>query len=251
MTMLLGVLIFMFGAILGSFFNVIGMRLPRGESFIGKERSRCDSCKKVLKWYHLIPIVSYLLQVGRCDYCGAGIGKQHLYVELATATLFTIAYSVFGLEPELIVALLFISMSVIIVIADIHYMIIPNSVLLFFLPVFLLARGMIHLESVYDGVITAIIAFIVIVLIIIISKGGMGMGDAKLYAMIGLVLGSKLLILTFILSLIIGSTIGLYLRYTGKLKKKAPFPFGPSIIAGALLAYFWGQPVIDWYLSLL
>lgn len=241
---------FIFGTTLGSFLNVVGLRLPAGKSFISNERSECPHCNHTLKWHELIPVLSYVAQGGKCKSCKSPISIQYPLIELATGFLFGLAFIKFGLSLELIVAVLFSSMLVIIFVADLKYLIIPNKVLLFFLPLFIIGRIISPLDPWYSPLVAAVVGFVAIMVIILVSKGGMGAGDMKLFFVIGIVLGLGNLILTFVLSCFIGLAMGIVLMIKGHVKKGTPFPFGPSIVIAAIIAYFAGGYVIEWYTNL-
>ena len=117
------------GLVFGSFFNVVGLRVPKGESIVTPP-SHCDKCNRRLMAIDLVPVFSYLFLGGKCRTCGAKIGFFYPLMELLTGILFAFAYIQFGLTLELAVALLFSSLLVIITVSDIAYMLIPNKVLL-------------------------------------------------------------------------------------------------------------------------
>ena len=119
-------LFFILGAILGSFFLVIGTRLPLNENVL-TGRSRCDNCKTVLKWYELIPIFSFLFQRGKCNYCHKKISKEHLIMEIVTGLLFGYGYIYYGINLSLFTFLVILSVTLIIFISDFKYMIIIDS----------------------------------------------------------------------------------------------------------------------------
>src|SRR5690625_1273159 len=127
------VIFFVVGCTLGSFFNVVGLRVPRRISFI-HDRSFCPHCNEQLQWFELIPILSYVLQLGRCKTCDHKIRFIYPLVEWMTGGLFAFSYVQLGFQLELVVILFFISLLNIVFVSDITYMIIPNKVLLFFLP---------------------------------------------------------------------------------------------------------------------
>ncbi|WP_392396826.1 prepilin peptidase [Sutcliffiella horikoshii] len=171
--------------------------------------------------------------------------------ELLTAVLFVLAPILMGWTYELIVAWTFISMLIIIVISDLHYMIIPNKILLFFLGLFILERFFIPYQPIPEHLIGMAVGFLIPFLVAIISKGGMGGGDVKLFAVLGFVLGWELVILTFFLSSLIGMIAALVGMMFGKVKRGVPFPFGPSIALAALITYFKGEQILHWYFTLL
>jgi len=243
------VIFFIFGSVLGSFFNVVGLRLPKNISF-SHDRSYCPTCQRQLRWYELIPIFSFLFQKGKCRGCESRISFMYPFIELSTALLFVYSYLEIGFDLELITALIFISMLMIIFVADKTYMLIPNKILLFFLPLILLMRVISPLHPWYDALIGAGIGVILLSIIIILSKGGMGGGDMKLFGVLGLVLGWKGVLLTLFIASLLGSLMGIVLIIIHRVNRKQPIPFGPFIIIAALITYFFGNELIVAYFSL-
>ncbi|MBO1003373.1 prepilin peptidase [Pseudogracilibacillus auburnensis] len=241
---------FLAGAIFGSFFNVVGLRVPKKIPF-SNDRSYCPNCEKQLHWYELIPIISFIIQFGTCRNCQTRISFIYPFIELVTGILFVYAYMKIGLHLELITALLLISMLMIIVVTDLSYMVIPNKILLFFLPFFILLRTLSPLEPWYNAVFGAAIGFLLIALIIFFSKGGMGAGDMKLFGVLGVVLGIGNVLLTFFIAACLGAIIGSILMIVKRVNRKQAIPFGPYIVVGALISYFYGNNIIQAYLSLL
>src|SRR5699024_483903 len=244
------ILFFLLGLIFGSFFNVVGLRLPTRQPFVN-DRSRCPHCRETLSWRELIPVLSYLLQRGRCRHCRAGISWIYPVVELLTGCLFAASFAVLGWQFELLIALLLISMLMIIFVSDMVYMLIPNKVLLFFLPLFIIGRLVHPLEPWWSSVAGAVTGAAIIALIILISRGGLGAGDMQLFGVLGFVFGFKEVLLAFFLSCMIGALIGVVLMMLEVVNRKQAVPFGPYIVLGALLTYFFGEPMVDWYMNLL
>ncbi|MEN8701174.1 prepilin peptidase [Bacillus infantis] len=240
-------LTFLYGLLLGSFYNVVGLRIPLKQSIV-KPRSHCPYCQHTLRPYELIPVVSYLLQGGKCRRCKAPVSFLYPAVELATGLLFVLAPLLMGWTLELIIAWTLISLMVIVFVSDIKYMIIPDKVLLVFAVIFLLERIFLPLSPWWDSLLGAAAGFFLLLFIAVISKGGMGGGDIKLFAVIGLALGTKLVLLTFFFATIFGAVFGLAGMLIGKVEKGKPIPFGPYIALGSLTAYFFGQRILDWYL---
>src|SRR5699024_11044152 len=164
---------FIFGTTLGSFFNVVGIRLPQKKTFT-KGRSECPACSATLKSYELIPIVSYLMQKGRCRYCSTSISKQYILLDTAPGLLFALCFYQIGWQYELITALLFVSMLLVIFVNDILYMSIPNNILLFFLPLFIILRVFHPLTPWYDPILGAVFGFGLPFLIILCNTGDRG-----------------------------------------------------------------------------
>ncbi len=240
----------LFGLVFGSFFNVVGLRVPLKKSIVTPP-SHCTNCERRLTTLDLIPVFSYILLRGKCRSCGVKISPIYLLTELATGILFAFAVWKLGLSLELVVALLFISLLMIIVVTDFAYMLIPDKILLFFLPFLAIGRILSPLEPWWDSLLGAFIGFGLLFLIAILSKGGMGGGDIKLFFLIGIVLGTLNSLLTLFLASVIGMVVGfIMLKSSGK-GTKTPVPFGPSIALAAIIVYFYGNSILEWYSSIL
>ncbi|MEH7254088.1 prepilin peptidase [Neobacillus niacini] len=243
-------LIFIYGITLGSFFNVVGIRVPLKQSII-TPGSTCPSCGHQLKAYELLPVMSYMLQRGKCRGCQSRISPIYPTIELITGLLFATAPLLIGWSGELVVTLTLISMFMIIIVSDINYMLIPDKILIWFAGIFLLERIFIPLNPWWDSLLGAVTGFGLLLIIALVSNGGMGMGDVKLYALLGFVLGFKLVLLSFFLSTLFGAVIGGIALLLKIVTRKQPIPFGPFIAAGTLTAYYWGSDIISWYFQFL
>jgi leader peptidase (prepilin peptidase) / N-methyltransferase len=241
---------FIVGVTLGSFFNVVGLRIPKKKSIVFPGSS-CSTCGHQLKAYELIPVLSYLLQKGKCRGCQSRISPIYPVFELLTGILFATALLFIGWSGELVVALTLISMFMIIIVSDINYMLIPDKILIWFAGIFLLERIVWPLAPWWDSLLGAGTGFVLLLMIALVSKGGMGGGDIKLYALLGFVLGFKLVLLSFFLSTLFGAVIGGLALLFKIVKRKQPIPFGPFIAAGTLTAYYWGSDLIDLYVQFL
>ena len=240
MEILYTIYFFIFGTILGSFYNVVGYRLPRGESLI-KPRSHCTNCNHVLTPIELIPILSFLIQGGKCKNCKQKISWFYTIFEFLTGLLFALSYIIFGFSIELIVALFFVSMAIIIIISDYQTLIIPDEVIIFFSISFIVLdyfRGDINKFIYY--LLSGIAAFITMYIIKKIGdfwfkKESRGGRDIKLMFVFGLVLGYSMSILSIFIGSIVGLPISLII-----LKKKNTniVPFGPFLCIGALIIFF-------------
>ena len=241
-------LFFLLGAVFGSFFNVVGLRVPMNRSFL-QGRSACPHCNGTLKWLHLIPILSYLLQGRKCPYCKTTIPITYVLTECVTAALFSYSFIMFGYSVELIIALLLISMLMIVFVSDVTYMVIPNKVLLFFLSLFMFIHIFMFPDSFLMAVFGAFIGYSLIALIILLSRGGMGAGDMKLFGVLGFILGWKYVLVTFFIAVFIGGTLSVIYLLRKKIKKNEAIPFGPYIVIGALMTFFKGDLFLDVYLQ--
>ncbi|SDK40963.1 prepilin peptidase [Sediminibacillus albus] len=240
---------FVLGLILGSFYSVVGLRVPKQELFKSR-RSYCPNCRHSLAWYELVPVFSFLVQAGKCRCCRRSISVMYPLAELITGLLFAFSYYYIGMQGELVAALLLVSLLVIILVSDLRYMEIPNRVLLFFLPLFLVVRLFVPLDPWWSPFFGFVLGIILLAAIIIFSRGGMGGGDMKLFGVIGLVLGWKQLLLAFFFSTVYGSVISMVLLSLKVIDRKEPVPFGPYIVLGTLTTYFFGDKIINWYFTL-
>ncbi|MER2170840.1 MAG: A24 family peptidase [Psychrobacillus psychrodurans] len=249
MEFVLLLLFFLYGLIFGSFFNVVGLRVPKKESIVHPP-SHCTVCDRRLTIKDLVPVFSYVFLKGKCRGCGTKIHWVYPVMELVTGLLFAFAYYQLGFTLELAVALLFISLLGIITVSDIAYMLIPDKILIFFLIPLIVLRVFVPLSPWWDSIIGAFVGFGVLFLIAVVSKGGMGGGDIKLFFVIGLVLGWIPTLLTLFLASIIGTVVGIISLRRTKQGRKTPIPFGPSIAIAAIISYFYGEMLVDWYVNL-
>ncbi|GGA82143.1 hypothetical protein GCM10008025_26720 [Ornithinibacillus halotolerans] len=154
-----------------------------------------------------------------------------------------------GFNFELLKALFLVSLCVIVFVTDMKYMLIPNKILLFFLPFFVILSFIAPLEPWWSPLVGAAAGMGIIALIIIVSRGGMGAGDMKLFGVLGIVLGLEKVLIAFFLSCLFGSVIGILLILFRIIKRKQPVPFGPYIVVATLLTYFFGDDIIQAYLT--
>ncbi len=241
-------IIFLVGLVFGSFYNVVGLRVPRKESLVYPS-SHCTSCQRQLMALDLVPVLSYLFLRGTCRGCGLKISWLYPAIELLTGGLFAFAYFELNWSLEFIVALSFISLLVIIVVSDFTYLLIPDKILLFFLPFLVIGRVLSPLTPWWDSLVGALVGFSILYSIAVLSKGGMGGGDIKFFFLIGLVLGTIHTLLTLFFAAFIGMIIGIVVLLKRKQGRQTPIPFGPSIAIAATIVYFYGDSFINWYLG--
>ncbi len=235
---------------LGSFYNVVGLRLPQKASII-RPRSHCPKCQRTLSALELIPVFSYLFLKGKCKGCSAKVSILYPIIESITAGLFLLSYFHWGLSSELIVSLLFVSMLVIITVSDLSSFLILNKVLLFFfVPLLFFRITFAQFDPWWLTIAGMLTGFGLLFLIAVISRGGMGGGDVKLYAVIGIVLGFKGVFMSLFLASMIGAIAGGVGLLTKRLNRKSALPFGPSIAAASIIVYFYGDRIWQWYLYL-
>ncbi len=273
--------IFIFGLIIGSFLNCVIYRLARPNFSLWKNlgglkgRSYCPHCKNRLIWLDLIPIFSFLFLKGKCRYCHKKISIQYPIVEILTGLIFLLIFNhsagrfalVLGQNAQIfehfgfsVLNLLFLfyisSVLIIIFIYDLKYYLIPDKVLFPTIAIALLYR-LFYFSLIWDYLLAVLIASGFFLFIFLISKGRwMGFGDVKLAILLGLFLGFPNILVGLFLSFFFGAIIGLALiilnlpAQAGKIGLKSEIPFAPFLITGTFIAMFFGDIIIQWYLSL-
>lgn len=242
-----GIYLFIIGICSGSFYNVVGLRVPRGQSIVFP-RSHCTKCDRTLQWYELVPVLSWLVLLGKCRKCKTKISPIYPIIEFITGVLFVLVYLEFGLTVETFFYILLSSLMVIISVSDIDTRLIPNKILGVFLVLLLPVTYFVEAIDWKSQVIGVILAFAINYLILLFSKGkGMGGGDIKLFMLLALVLGWKSFITLFFLSVVIGMFVGIYTKVR---TKESEIPFGPSIALATIITIFYGQELLKWYLNL-
>ncbi|HOJ76996.1 MAG TPA: prepilin peptidase [Bacillota bacterium] len=237
---------FIIGLVIGSFLNVCIYRIPRNKSIVFPP-SGCTKCGHRLQWWELIPVLSFLILRGRCKECREPVSWRYPVVEILTGLLFLISYLLWGMAWETLIAILFISFIIPISFIDLEFQIIPDKISLLGIIVGLL----LNYQNIIDRSIGIVVGFGIIFLIILLSRGGMGMGDAKLMAMFGAFWGWKVVLYSLFIGSIFGTVIGLYLIITKKITRKTPIPFGPYLCMGALMAISIQDYIIRWWLIFL
>lgn len=247
MELIMIVIMFVFGIIFGSFFNVVGYRLPIGESLLYPS-SHCPKCNHKLSYFELFPIFSYIFQLGKCKKCKNKISLIYPVVEFITGILFVFSYLIFGYNIEMIISLIFVSAMIIIIISDIRYMIISDEVLIIsgvLIFIFKIYHGGINIIP--DILIDMVIPFVFMLLIklfgdFVFKKESMGGGDIKLMILFGLVLGFELSIVSIFISTILALPISLIALIK---KNEHMLPFGPYLAVAALIIHFFKIDFIE------
>jgi leader peptidase (prepilin peptidase) / N-methyltransferase len=252
----LSVVVFLFGLVVGSFDNVAIYRIPEKKSLWGP-RSFCPRCSATIAWYDNIPIFSYFLLRRRCRHCGEHISWRYPLVELLSGLLFfaVFAHVGFGWAAELLPYLFMVTVLIIVSAIDLELQIIPNRVMYPAIPVALAAMGAVALARgdyriMLDSLIGAAVIAVPWALAAFIFPRGFGMGDAKLAAFTGAILGWRAELVGFFIGVALGAIVGVVLMLAGKKGRKSRIPFGPFLAAGALVALFWGQAIWDFYVGL-
>ncbi len=249
------ILTFAVGVVFGSFLNVMIYRLPRRESLVFPA-SHCPACHRDLRWFHNIPIVSYLLLRGRCAYCTAPIPVQYPLVEFLGGAAVTFWLVQCGLTW---VGLKFVLLSFLLIVLswiDGRHRMVPDRLILFSLPFALAIQALQGWQPLVSGLVGAVFGGAALLMIwwlghLLFRRDAIGGGDIKLAALLGLLLGWQFLLislfLTFCLIALVGWT-GILLR---RIDKNTPIPMVPFLSIGVFLSIFIGYPLIQWYVHLL
>ena len=242
------ILIFLYGIVIGSFLNVVIVRVPRKESIV-KVRSHCENCGYQLKWFDLIPIFSYLVLGGKCRKCKTKISAQHLVLEVLNGILYVFTFFITGFSIYTVLLCLLFSVLLALSLIDFKTYEIPVE---FQYVIFVLAvcRTILDRANWSEHVIGFFAVSVVLYLMYVISKGAaIGGGDVKLMAVCGLFLGWKLIIFAFLLGCIVGSVVHIIrMKLSGESHVLA---MGPYLSIGVFVAALWGNQILTWYLEIL
>jgi len=256
--MALSAAVFLFGAVIGSFLNVVIHRLPHGESLV-RPRSRCPFCHTQLRAADNIPIISYLILRGRCRTCRQPISARYPLVEAASGLLAVACLARFGPTPTAAAYFAFCAALLAVVFIDLDWQIIPDSISLPGIPVglalsFFLTPGWpgfgpknAALAALLGG---GLLYGVAAAYRLVRGAEGMGLGDVKLLAMLGAFLGLRSLPVILLVSSVTGALVGLGLMLATGKDLKVAIPFGPFLVLGAYCYLFFGEEFIAWYLRL-
>ncbi len=241
---------FIFGSIVGSFLNVVIYRVPRSKSIV-KPPSHCPSCGTRLKWYDMIPVLSYLILKGKCRYCHSNISIKYPLIEAITGLVFLLIGMKTGWSIKFVSYIIFSSFLIVVAFIDLFdgvvpdIIVIPGAILGLLFNLFYGKNP--FLQSLF-GVVAAAIFF---GLIIVFSKGGMGEGDLTLGLMIGAFLGLKLTVAAIIIAFVIGALGGLFALLFLKKNKKDTIPFGPYLSVSAFVVLLYGYQILNFYFKMI
>ena len=242
------------GLIVGSYLNVVVHRLPRGLSTV-RPRSRCPACGAGIGARDNLPVVSWLLLRGRCRHCGTLIGWRYPVVELGTAALFVACLERFGPTLEAAVAALLGCLLLALAMIDAEHYLLPDRLTLPGIVVGLAVQPWIDWGGLVAAALGAALGGGLLlalwgVWLLVRGEEGMGLGDAKMLAMIGAFLGWKGVLVTLFVGSLVGSAVGLGLIASGRGGMKSRLPFGVFLALGGGVALFWGRALVDAYLGI-
>ena len=248
MEMYFRIIFFIFGTVMGSFYHVVATRIANKESLLYPP-SHCPHCKHKLKWYELIPIISYVIQKGRCRQCKKEIPLSYLIMEVVTGSLFSVCFHKFGFSLDLIVSLIFVSSIITVIVSDIEYMIILDEVIMvssaLIMIIYIVGYGFtkdaaFHINSGMGSFITMYL--IKLMGDYLFKKESLGGGDIKLMFLFGLVLGYSTSIMTIFLATFIAFPVAIIMLFSNK---EHMIPFGPFLSIAALILLISGIDFTD------
>lgn len=240
---------FLFGAVLGSFLNVVIWRLPRGESLV-TPASRCPSCGEPVKPYDNIPILSWLILRGRCRSCGAQISPRYPLVELLTAVLMALVPVFLGTDEDVWTGFALVLILVPLTFIDLDHRILPNKITYPAVVVAIVLVAAFRTDDLPEHLIAGAGAFLFLFAAAWFYPKGMGVGDVKLAGVMGLFLGRDVapaLLVAFLLGTLVGLVV--MARKGIAQGRKTAIPFGPFLAAGALVGLYVGDEIVEWYLD--
>ena len=262
----------LFGLVVGSFLNVVILRLPQGIS-ISTPRSHCPKCKRLIPWYDNVPILSYVVLGGRCRRCNKKISMRYPFIEALSGAVAVLLYYKFGLSVEWAIFFTFSAALMALAFIDLEHRILPDPITLngvwigIVASVYLaqpsaLAARLLRIAGLV-GANARVIALTASLIGAVIGGGllwgvaeayrrlrgmeGMGFGDVKMMAMVGAFLGAPLALLTIMIGSLLGSVIGLvYIRFAGK-SRQYELPFGTFLAVAAIVVVLYGDELVHWY----
>ncbi len=264
MTILLTIIFVLLGFAVGSFLNVCIDRLPSRKSLVAPP-SHCDNCEQRLSFRDLIPVLSYLWLRGRCRHCRAPIPRRVLLVEVATGVIFSLAFWRFGLSSEFALTAFWSCVFLIVIFIDWEKQLILNRVTY---PAAMIALAVLAIDSVFpeagilgnldlvpqpsilSGVIGGAIGFAFFMIVFLVSRGGIGIGDIKLAGLIGLVTGVPLFIVALLLGIFLGGVVAIIILLLKKKGRKDVIPYGTFLGIGPIVTLLWGSEIYNWYMGL-
>ena len=261
MEVILTIVSALFGSAIGSFLNVCIDRLPTGRSLL-RPPSHCETCQHPLSPKDLIPVFSYLWLRRRCRYCHAPIPSRPFWVEVGSAFLFAFTYWHYGLSVDFAVVAFYGCLFIVLGVIDLEHELIlnkivyPVAVVALVISIFRPPPGIIDISlpwpllGMVNGVIGGAIGFVFLLIPLLIYPKGMGWGDVKMAGLIGLVTGSRLVLVALLMGVILGGLVAGILLLLKIKKRKEAIPFGPFLSLATMATLIWGSGILNWYLGL-
>jgi len=249
MNVIYPIIVFLVGLAVGSFLNVVILRIDDLKSIL-YTRSKCPHCQEMLRWYDLIPFISFVFLKGKCRHCSKNISWQYPLVELGVAVLFVLLYFQFQISWALVFYALIFTILTVIFAYDIKYQLVPDEFVWLVLIIILAGSWYFGGFGFLNMILGGLIGGGAIALLVVISKEKwMGAGDIKIAIALGALVGYPQALLVLFLAFIIGSLFGVGLIIFKKKGLKDSLPFAPFLISSALITLFFGNLIIFWYLD--
>ena len=248
------ILIFVLGAVVGSFLNVCIHRLPKGQSIV-TPGSHCPKCENPIPFYDNVPVLSYLALRGKCRFCKISIPVRYLFVEFLSGLVSIALLIKFDFSLDFIVYFVFLLSLIVITFIDLDEKIIPNEISLPGIALGLIASPFISTLSFKESILGVmagggVLAAVALSYYVITKREGMGGGDIKLLAMIGAFLGWNGAFISLFFGSLVGAFVGIFFMIKEGKDTKYALPFGPFLALGAVVYLFFGNNLINWYLTL-
>jgi leader peptidase (prepilin peptidase) / N-methyltransferase len=247
------------GACFGSFMNVCVDRLPAGAS-LNSPPSHCDGCQKRLSALELVPVFSYIVLRGRCRRCGAKIPLRVLWVELGCGLFTAFLFWYKGLTLDFAFIAFYSYIFIVIALIDLRHQLIlnkivyPSLIAALIIAPFFIKTGTVHSSIASYGIVNALIGgavgFFFLLIPALVTRGGMGFGDVKMAALIGLATGFGEVLVAVLGGVILGGLTAIFLLVFRLKKRKEAIPFGPFLSIGAIVTLIWGTQILNWYLGI-
>lgn len=255
---------FVIGLFCGSLVNIIAGGLTREpRSFV---ISNCRECSVNWPFYLMLPVVGFIISHGKCKLCHNTVKPHILLVELGTGAIFAYLVYRYGLSWELSLSIFYSLLLMILLVTDIEKMLIPNAITYPGLLMVLLLSAVIMLlhfrppwsfllpvewlnNYLLNAIAGCLTGFVLLLLVVIVSRGGMALGDVKLAALMGFMVGFPMVLVGLFVAVILGGLVAVVLLIAKRKGKKDPIPFGPFLCIGGMVAMFWGKQLLWLYLS--
>lgn len=236
------------GAAIGSFLNVCIDRLPAKKS-LAYPPSHCDACQRRLSVIDLVPVFSFLWLRRRCRFCRALIPWHVFCVELGMGLLFAFLFWEYGLRPEMAVYAFYSCLFIVLGVIDLEHQLLLNIITYPAILVVLIIDVFMPRPGIVYGAIGGASGFVFFLILALIFRGGMGWGDVKMAALIGVATGFPLVFVALFLGIVLGGLVAGLLLVLKIKKRKEPIPFGPFLSLAAIITLLWGSNILYWYLG--
>lgn len=245
---MIALIIFTFGIVIGSFLNVVIYRLPKREN-IALGRSHCMTCGETIRKRDLVPIFSFLALKGKCHSCKSEISPRYMCVEFFTGIICVLTFFIKGFNSEALIIFLFSTILISITLIDWDTLTIPNPLVIATLILAIPSYFVMPEITILERIIGFFVVSVPLLITAIVVSGAFGGGDIKLIAACGLILGYKLTVLAIFIAFLTGGLFAIFLVATKRTERGKHMPFGPFICSGCYISVMWGTQIISWYLS--